>query len=209
VVGLVWIHFYTRTDGTFLTQRNLILVALQTSIVVLAAISAVMLIVTRNFDLSVGSAVALVGVVLATLTVKRDWNPLLACLVALGVGVLLGVWQGIWVTGLGVSSFIVTLAGMLYFRGISMIVTDGATVAPLPGSLTRLATGFINPDTSKLLIAIAVALYLTALTVSTRRAVRLGVTKDGRAAMVRGTVPVLLFGALASGSSRTPGCPGW
>ena len=77
VLAVVWLFFYFATDGTFLTQRNLVLLALQTSIVSLAAISAVMLIVTRNFDLSVGSAVALVGVVLALLTVKHDVNPLL------------------------------------------------------------------------------------------------------------------------------------
>ena len=76
----VWLFFYFATNGTFLTQRNLVLLALQTSIVSLAAISAVMLIVTRNFDLSVGSAVALVGVILALLTVKHDVNPALAVL---------------------------------------------------------------------------------------------------------------------------------
>ena len=72
VLAAVWIVLYIATGGTFLTQRNLVLLALQTSIVSLAAISAVMLIVTRNFDLSVGSAVALVGVVVALLTVRFD-----------------------------------------------------------------------------------------------------------------------------------------
>ena len=62
VLAAVWLFFYFATNGTFLTQRNLVLLALQTSIVSLAAISAVMLIVTRNFDLSVGSAVALVAI---------------------------------------------------------------------------------------------------------------------------------------------------
>src|SRR6187455_3503952 len=71
VLAAVWLFFYFATNGTFLTQRNLVLLTLQTSIVSLAAISAVMLIVTRNFDLSVGSAVALVGVILALLTVKH------------------------------------------------------------------------------------------------------------------------------------------
>ena len=68
VLAAVWLFFYFATNGTFLTQRNLLLLALQTSIVSLAAINAVMLIVTRNFDLSVGSAVALVGVILALLS---------------------------------------------------------------------------------------------------------------------------------------------
>ena len=75
VLAGVWLFFYFATNGTFLTQRNLVLLALQTSIVSLAAISAVMLIVTRNFDLSVGSAVALVGVILALLTVSTTCNP--------------------------------------------------------------------------------------------------------------------------------------
>src|SRR6185437_12350378 len=110
VLAAVWLFFYFATNGTFLTQRNLLLLALQTSIVSLAAISAVMLIVTRNFDLSVGSAVALVGVILALLTVKHDINPALAVLAAIAGGVLMGAWQGFWVTQVGVSSFIVTLA---------------------------------------------------------------------------------------------------
>src|SRR6186713_435282 len=101
VLAAVWLFFYFATNGTFLTQRNLVLLTLQTSIVSLAAISAVMLIVTRNFDLSVGSAVALVGVILALLTVKHDINPALAVLAAIAGGVLMGAWQGFWVTQVG------------------------------------------------------------------------------------------------------------
>ena len=95
VLAAVWLFFYFATNGTFLTQRNLVLLALQTSIVSLAAISAVMLIVTRNFDLSVGSAVALVGVILALLTVKHDVNPLIAVAIAVAGGVAMGAWQGL------------------------------------------------------------------------------------------------------------------
>ena len=70
VLAAIWLFFYWSTEGTFLTQRNLVLLALQTSIVSLAAISAVMLIVTRNFDLSVGSAVAF-----TVLAMIRDLDP--------------------------------------------------------------------------------------------------------------------------------------
>src|SRR5260221_13784587 len=103
VLAGVWLFFYFATNGTFLTQRNLVLLALQTSIVSLSTISAVMLIVTRNFDLSVGSAVALVGVILAVLTIKEDVNPILAVIAAIAGGLAMGAWQGLWVTRIGVS----------------------------------------------------------------------------------------------------------
>ena len=160
VLAAVWLFFYFATNGTFLTQRNLLLLALQTSIVSLAAISAVMLIVTRNFDLSVGSAVALVGVVLALMTVKFGFSPLIGVAAAIAGGLIMGAWQGLWVARIGVSSFIVTLAGMLYFRGLSMIATNGATVAPLPDSLTDLATGFLPRAPSTAVIIVAFSGYL-------------------------------------------------
>ena len=90
VLAVIWLFFYFATKGTFLTQRNLILLALQTSIVALAAISAVMLIVTRNFDLSVGSAVALVGVVVAVLAGKLEVSLLIAIPAAIVAGLLMG-----------------------------------------------------------------------------------------------------------------------
>ena len=155
VVAVVFAVFQVLTDGLFLSQRNLGLLALQATIVGLASISAVMLIVTRNFDLSVGSAVALVGVVLASLTVKLGWNPWLAVVAAIAAGVVLGAWNAVWVAKVGVSSFIVTLAGMMIFRGISLIVTDGATVAPLPATLTDLAAGYLAPAPSIVLVIAA------------------------------------------------------
>ena len=145
VVGVVFGVFQVLTDGVFLSQRNLGLLAMQTTIVGLASISAVMLIVTRNFDLSVGSAVALVGVVLASLTVKAGWNPWLAVAASVAAGLVLGLWNAVWVAKIGVSSFIVTLAGMMIFRGVAMIATDGATVAPLPATLTDLAADISAP----------------------------------------------------------------
>jgi D-xylose transport system permease protein len=192
VLGTIWIFFYFTTNGTFLTQRNLILLALQTSIVSLAAISAVMLIVTRNFDLSIGSAVALVGVVLALLTVKFGVDPGLAVLASLAVGLAMGAWQGLWVTRMGVSSFIVTLAGMLYFRGISMIATNGATIAPLPGSLKQLATGFLPPAESIMAIALAFCVFAVFRLFELRRGVTLGVVQSFKGETIRAVWPAFV-----------------
>jgi D-xylose transport system permease protein len=197
VLAGVWLFFYFATNGTFLTQRNLVLLALQASIVSLAAISAVMLIVTRNFDLSVGSAVALVGVILAILTVKHDVSPLLAVPVAVAGGMLMGAWQGLWVTRVGVSSFIVTLAGMLYFRGISMIATNGATVAPLPRSLTSLATGFLPPAYAIGAVLVVLAGYGALRISEIRRGEALGVSGGLAAELPRALAMPAMVAALA------------
>jgi D-xylose transport system permease protein len=197
VLACVWLFFYFATNGTFLTQRNLVLLALQTSIVSLAAISAVMLIVTRNFDLSVGSAVAFVGVILAILTVKHDVNPALAVLMAIAGGILMGAWQGFWVTRIGVSSFIVTLAGMLYFRGVSMIATNGATVAPLPRSLTSLATGFVPPAISIAIVLVSLFAYGALRFAEIRRAHVLGVLASVIPDAMRAFVPAVIAAVIA------------
>ena len=197
VLAAVWLFFYFATDGTFLTQRNLLLLALQTSIVSLAAINAVMLIVTRNFDLSVGSAVALVGVILALLTVKYDFSIWIGILAAVAGGLVMGAWQGFWVTRVGVSSFIVTLAGMLYFRGLSMIATNGATVAPLPDSLTDLAAGFLSPALSIGVIVVLLGGYFLLRLSELLRARSLELVQDLGTEFMRATWPAIVAATLA------------
>jgi D-xylose transport system permease protein len=193
VLAVIWVFFNIATKGTFLTQRNIVLLALQTAIVSLAAISAVMLIVTRNFDLSVGSAVALVGVVVALLTVKYGVNPWLSVAISLSVGLVMGAWQGWWVTRMGVSSFIVTLAGMLYFRGISMIATNGATVAPLPAELKQIATGFLPPRASIILVMASFIAFAGFRMVELRRGLALGIVSNFNAELARALLPALII----------------
>jgi len=196
ILAVIWCFFYVATDGVFLMPRNLVLLALQTSIVSLAAISAVMLIVTRNFDLSVGSAVALVGVVVALLAGQYDVPPIIAVAAAIAVGLLMGAWQGFWVTRIGVSSFIVTLAGMLYFRGLSMIVTNGATVASLPRPLTRFATAFLPPVPTVLLVIATGVGFLLLRWWEIRRAYQLDVVAKPRPLFVKTLVPVVIGAAI-------------
>ena len=197
ILAAIWLFFSIATDGIFLTPRNLVLLALQTSIVSLAAISAVLLIVTRNFDLSVGSAVALVGVVLAVLAGSLDVSPLIAVPAAILAGMLMGAWQGYWVTKVGVSSFIVTLAGMLYFRGFSMIATNGATIASLPRPVTKFATGFLPPVPSFIVIVGALLIFAGLRFVELERARQLGVVANLQSLLVRALAPAVIAAAAA------------
>ena len=207
VLAAIWLFFYIATDGIFLTQRNLILLALQTAIVGLAAISAVMLIVTRNFDLSVGSAVALIGVVVALLTVKYNLDPALAVIVCVVVGLGMGAWQGWWVTKVKVSSFIVTLAGMLYFRGISMIATNGATVAPLPPELKQVATGFLPPTASIIIIILSFLCFAAFQFFETRRGQTLGIVKNFKWEVARPLLTPLVVCVAAVWLASSKGIP--
>jgi ABC-type xylose transport system permease subunit len=197
ILAAIWLFFSIATEGIFLTPRNLVLLALQTSIVSLAAIPAVLLIVTRNFDLSVGSAVALVGVVVAVLAGSLDVSPLIAVPAAILVGMLMGAWQGWWVTKVGVSSFIVTLAGMLYFRGFSMIATNGATIASLPRPITKFATGFLPPVPSAIVVLGAVLAYGAWRFFELERARQLGVIANLQSALVRALAPAVIAAAAA------------
>ncbi len=207
VLIVVFLVFQVLTHGIFLSQRNLTLLALQTSITALAAISAVMLIVTRNFDISVGSAVALVGVVLAMLTVRMGIDPLLAVGVAMLVGILLGTWNGWWVTKVGVPSFIVTLAGMLIFRGLSMMDTNGATVSPVPPVLTSFATGYLPASLSLVLVLGAFGAYAAVLVTGARRARALGLVTDVRGHVIRGLLPAAAAMLVALYAASTQGLP--
>ena len=211
VLAGVWLFFYFATNGTFLTPRNLVLLALQTSIVSLAAISAVMLIVTRNFDLSVGSAVAFVGVILALLTVKHDVNAALAVADChcrrRPHGRLAGILGDAASASRPSSS---RSPGMLYFRGISMIATNGATVAPLPRSLTGFATGFLPPALSITAVVIALAVYgALAFCRNPAGACSLAYPASIAPELFRALTPPLIAASSRSGSRRGRAFPIW
>lgn len=206
IVILSWVVLNVLTGGIFLSQRNLGLLALQTSITAMAAISAVMLMVTANFDLSTGSAVALVGVVVAYITVVLHLDSSVAILAAIAVGMVMGAWQGLWVR-IGVPSFIVTLAGQLYFRGISLAVTKGETIGPVPSGMTSFATGYLAPELSIALIAIGVGAFIVFQLAAANHASRLGLLTAPRIAAFRASVPALLFAVPAIWIASSQGIP--
>ena len=135
--------FQVVTDGTLLRPLNLTNLVLQNSYVVIMALGMLMVIVTGRIDLSVGSVSGFVGAVAAVLMVQFhvDWT--LTILLSLLVGGLIGAAQGWFVAYLEIPSFIVTLAGMLVFKGMALAVLGGASVGPFPGAFQKLSSGFI------------------------------------------------------------------
>jgi D-xylose transport system permease protein len=173
----IGIGFDLATDGLFLTARNLQNLAVQSSVVGILACGMVLVIVARHIDLSVGSVLGLVAIGVATLQVEglagsAAWHWPLALAAGLALGATIGAAQGGLVAWLGLPAFVVTLAGLLIFRGAAYLVTDGRTVAPLsPGfrSLGGGAEGSIGMLSSWALGAAAIAVLGT-LALRRRRA---------------------------------------
>jgi D-xylose transport system permease protein len=140
---VIALFFQLTTDGTFLNARNSAILIRQMSITGIITVGVVLLIISGNFDLAVGSTVALTGGIAAVLQVWYHWPTLFCLLAAVLCGVLVGAWQGFWVAYRKVPSFIVTLGGMMMFRGIYLVITDGITITPLSKDFTVLAQGFV------------------------------------------------------------------
>jgi putative multiple sugar transport system permease protein len=124
-------------------------------------------IIAGHIDLSVGSVVALTGAVSAVMVIREGMPWWAGALAAIAVGLVIGAWHGFWVAYVGIPAFIVTLAGMLLFRGLTLQVLGNVSLSPFPAEYSRFASGFLNGllggngyDAFTLLIgAIAVAGY--------------------------------------------------
>nr|WP_069999751.1 multiple monosaccharide ABC transporter permease [Cellulosilyticum sp. I15G10I2] len=145
-VVIVTLFFTIQTGGTLLAPQNVSNLIAQNGYVVILAVGMLMCILTGgNIDLSVGSIVALVGAVAGTLIVNQKMNITLAILICLGVGILIGAWQGFWIAYVRIPAFIVTLSGMLLWRGVALIVLDGLTISSFPENYLVLFNSYI-PD---------------------------------------------------------------
>ncbi|WP_176248775.1 MULTISPECIES: multiple monosaccharide ABC transporter permease [unclassified Sulfitobacter] len=137
--------FQIVTGGTMLKAINITNLFLQNSYIIIMALGMLMVIVAGHIDLSVGSVMGFVGALAAVMIVNWDWPMAMALPVCLIAGGLIGAWQGYWVAYWKIPSFIVTLAGMLVFRGMSLWLLEGQSVGPFPREFQALSTGFV-PD---------------------------------------------------------------
>jgi putative multiple sugar transport system permease protein len=136
--------FAILTDGVSLSPGNITNIVLQYSYILVLAIGMVLVIIAGHIDLSVGSVVALTGAVSAVLVIQQDYPWWVGMLAALAVGLAVGAWQGFWVAYVGIPAFIVTLAGMLVFRGLTLQVLDNISLSPFPSEYGKVASGFLN-----------------------------------------------------------------
>jgi putative multiple sugar transport system permease protein len=158
--------FQILTDGLTLNSGNLISLVSQYSYILILAIGMVMVIIAGHIDLSVGSVAALSGIVVATAMRDYDLPWPVGILLGLAVGAVIGAWQGFWVAYVGVPAFIVTLAGMMLFRGANQYIGDSSTV-PVPEGFKVIGAGYLpewGPDTGynnpTLLLGLLVAAVL-------------------------------------------------
>jgi len=171
----IMIFFQIMTDGILMQPLNITNLILQNSYIVIMALGMLLVIVAGHIDLSVGSVVGFVGALAAVMMVQFNIHYIPTTIVCLAVGGLIGAAQGYWVAFLKIPSFIVTLAGMLVFKGLALAILQGQSVGPFPPQFQLLSSGFL-PDffsiqglkLTSLVVGIAVAAVLAYRSIRSR-----------------------------------------
>jgi putative multiple sugar transport system permease protein len=183
---LIIVLFSVLTDGALLQPQNISNIIVQNSYILVLAIGMILIIIAGHIDLSAGSVVAVTGAISAVLMVNLHVPWPLAVLVTLVAGAVIGAWQGFWIAYFGIPAFIVTLAGMLLFRALTLTVLGNQGIGPFPDPIRTLSNGFtegylgnigLGPlggaDLLSLLVGVAVVAGI-AVTQWRQRAARLG-----------------------------------
>lgn len=199
-VVIIWSFFSWQTDGGFLTPRNLSNLLRQMSITGILACGMVLVIISGEIDLSIGSLLGLLGGIAAVLNVTHHLPLALNLAVVLGCGLLIGLFNGYLNAYMRIPSFIVGLGGMLAYRGVLLGVTGGSTIAPVSNDLVYLGQGYLSPQLGNMF---ALVLFLVALFLIWRQ--RSNRAKHGLAIALlwQDAVRVLLIGAVLLAFVRT------
>jgi putative multiple sugar transport system permease protein len=175
-LGLIVALFAVWTDGDLLLPRNVSNLVLQNSYILILAMGMMLVIIAGHIDLSVGSLTAFIGSMAAVFMVRNDLPWPVAVILCLAVGALAGAIQGFFIAYGGIPSFIVTLAGMLIWRGLTEIFLEGQTLGPFPRGLQKMANGFlpeVGPNTNyhnlTLLLGFALIAFVVLQEVRDRR----------------------------------------
>ena len=142
---VIMAFFQVATGGILLKPVNLTNLILQNSYIVIMAVGMLLVIVCGHIDLSVGSVLGFIGALAAVMIVQWEIPYLIAAVLCLAAGAIIGMAQGFWIAYFKIPSFIVTLAGMLVFKGLTLWLLEGQSVGPFPPSFRLIASGFV-PD---------------------------------------------------------------
>jgi D-xylose transport system permease protein len=172
LLAVMAIVFHWLSGGVFLSPENLYNIAQQTAVVGIVSTVMVLVIVARHIDLSVGSVMGFVGVLVAYLQYTSGWSWPASCLAGLAVALLVSLYQGGLTAMLGVPSFVVTLGGLMSFRGAAFLVADGKTQPVNDEFFQRLGGGYDGGigTTATWALAAGVAVVLFARMLQQRRA---------------------------------------
>lgn len=141
----VVVIFQILTKGIMLKPLNITNLIQQNGYVLILAVGMLLVVIIGTVDLAVGSVCAFVGAIAGVVMVNKGMNPVISVIISLIVGVAVGAIQGYWIAYKQIPGFVVTLAGQLIFRGFTMIILNGKTIAPFPTSFANLGSGFIPP----------------------------------------------------------------
>jgi D-xylose transport system permease protein len=197
ILLMIWLVFEYLTSGLFLSSRNMGNLLRQSALIGILAAGMTLVIVSGNIDLSAGSAVGLVAIVAGWSQVVHGLPPYLAVLLGLLVGVGMGVWQGFWVAYRNVPSFVVTLGGLLAFRGIGLIITNGVTFSPFEDRFLEFGQGYVGPIASLVIVIVAYLIYAAIAARSRLHAD--GATALRRKARILAVGPLMLILSIAFG----------
>ncbi len=159
-LALIWLYFHWKTDGRFVTPENLSNLMTQTSVTGIIAVGMLMVIVAGQIDLSVGSLLGLAGAISAIVLTNFGYGVLPAILAAIAVGILVGLLQGSLTAYFNIPAFIVTLGGLLAWRGVVKGITNSSTVPVSDQAFVDIGQSYLHPAVGWVLAAVAIALVL-------------------------------------------------
>ena len=156
-LALIWLFFHWQTGSIFLTPRNLSNLMLQTSVTGILAVGMLMVIVSGNIDLSVGSLLGLAGGVAAIVLTNYGYGFVPAILAAILIGVVIGLLQGFLTAYVGIPAFIVTLGGLLAWRGVIKGISQSETIPIADPAFKAIGQSYIAPGIGWVLAVVAIA----------------------------------------------------
>lgn len=190
-LALIWAFFHWQTGGNFVTAENLSNLMTQTSVTGIIAVGMLMVIVSGNIDLSVGSLLGLAGAISAIFLTNLGYGLVPAIIAAIAVGVFVGALQGSLAAYFNIPAFIVTLGGLLAWRGVVKGITNSSTVPVADQAFIDIGQSYLHPTAGWILagVAIILVLYTAYRRAKSQKAYELGEGKMGPE-LIKSIVPV-------------------